>query len=264
MTALDLLDHLAARGIARPRPAPPGTDRALAVGPIEVARAVRASDTFMRARWRKRVQTGGMAYLLIADEPDETGRTRVLGPTSAKSPIHSVRGELLAEALQSSAGLPSLEAVRRIAADLARMTGDGLDVNGLLTRHTLEHRLRGDPSRWDEAAELTRSLRSTDVWRHVFHKLGYTVEQLPHRGLERMELRDPVFARVLVAVGQDQETKRGADFSTLEIAHIGHTYESLLRLRLSLAGKPLRYDPKADRYVAVDRDEAEVRSGGLL
>ena len=82
--------------------------------------------------------------------------------------------------------------------------------------------------------------------------------------LERMELRDPVFARVLVAVGQDQETKRGADFSTLEIAHIGHTYESLLSLRLSLAGKPLRYDPKADRYVAVDPDEAEVRSGGLL
>ena len=82
--------------------------------------------------------------------------------------------------------------------------------------------------------------------------------------LERMELRDPVFARVLVAVGQDQETKRGTDFSTLEIAHIGHTYESLLSLRLSLAGKPLRYDPKADRYVAADPGEAEVRSGGLL
>ena len=453
----------------------------------------------------------GVAYLLIADEPGKTGRIRVLGPTSAKSPIHSVRGELLADALQRSAGLPGLEAVRRIAADLTRMSGDGLDVNGLLTRHTLEHRLRGDPSRWDEAAELTRSIRPTDAWQHLFRKLGYTVEQLPHRGhlaraggapaavihpkrtaselghtdrqgrppegllledceaqgapfgvlahggrfrlfdarsespasewleldlrllgserrpyvallsprylaeggfadlrtearnfgvelhrrldrtirqdalpalatgmqqwankngislrgdrereelehaaltlvfrlvfilfcesaghlpmgnrvyrraslsslvheahdtgpklsdtssalwsgfmrlvramrngnpawdmpayngplfaprdfpgaalLERMELRDPVFARVLVAVGQDQETKRGTDFSTLEIAHIGHTYESLLSLRLSLAGKPLRYDAKADRYVAVDRDEAEVRSGGLL
>lgn len=32
MTALHLLDHLAALGIARPRPAPAGADRALAVG----------------------------------------------------------------------------------------------------------------------------------------------------------------------------------------------------------------------------------------
>ena len=68
MTALQLLDHIAALGVARARPAPPGTDRALAVGPIEVARAERASDTFMRARWRERIGTGGGAYLLIADE----------------------------------------------------------------------------------------------------------------------------------------------------------------------------------------------------
>lgn len=182
MTAHDLLDHIAALGIARPRAALPGTDRALVVGPIEVARAERASDSFMRARWRERVRTGGAAYLLIADEPRETGRIRVLGPTSAKRPIHSVRGELLADALHRSAGLPALDAVRRIAADLTRMTGDGLDVNGLLTRHTLEHRLRGDPSRWDEAADLTRSLRSTDNWRSLFGKLGYAVEQLPDRG----------------------------------------------------------------------------------
>ena len=62
--------------------------------------------------------------------------------------------------------------------------------------------------------------------------------------LERLELRDPVFAKVLVAIGQDQETRRGADFSTLEIAHIGHTYESLLSLKLSLAKRSVRYDAK--------------------
>ena len=93
-----------------------------------------------------------------------------------------MHAELLAEALQRSVELPALEAVRRIAADLTRMTGDGFDVNGLLTRHTLKHRLRRDPSRWDKATELTRSLLSTDTWRHVFYKLGYTVEQLPQRG----------------------------------------------------------------------------------
>ena len=83
--------------------------------------------------------------------------------------------------------------------------------------------------------------------------------------LERMDLPDPDFARVLVAIGQDEETSRGADFSTLEIAHIGHTYESLLSLRLSLAPQPLRYDAKEDRYVGVRAgEEPEVAAGGLL
>ena len=83
--------------------------------------------------------------------------------------------------------------------------------------------------------------------------------------LERMELRDPDFARVLVAIGQDQETKRGADFSTLEIAHIGHTYESLLSLRLSLAKRAVRYDARRDRYVVAQAPgDAEVNAGGLL
>ena len=85
------------------------------------------------------------------------------------------------------------------------------------------------------------------------------------RLLEEMELPDPDFARVLVAIGQDDETTRGADFSTLEIAHIGHTYESLLSLRLSLARQPLRYDARQDRYVGVAAgEEAEVETGGLL
>ncbi len=82
--------------------------------------------------------------------------------------------------------------------------------------------------------------------------------------LERMELRDPAFARVLVAIGQDQETGHGVDFSTLEIAHIGHTYEALLGLRMSLAKRPLRYDGRKDLYVSAADGEAEVATGGLL
>ena len=64
----------------------------------------------------------------------------------------------------------------------------------------------------------------------------------------------------------------------MEIAHIGHIYESLLSLRLALASRPLRYDGKKDRYVPVDenasQDEraarernaagAEVQAGELL
>ena len=184
MTASSLLDHLAALGVALPRPAPPGASRALALGrrpaaSIEIAHAERASDTFLRARWRKRVASGGAAFLLIADDPSEPDRVRVLGPSSSKAPIHTVDTALLVDALEHAASLPPLEAVRRIAGDLTRMTGDGLAVHGVLTRHTLEHRFRGDTARWQDAIALTREVRPSDSWRQIFAKLGYAVEQLP-------------------------------------------------------------------------------------
>ena len=466
----------------------------------------------MRARWKQRVGGTAARYLLIADDPQHANRVRVLGPSDGRRPILSVSGELLADSLQTVARLPEFDAVRRLADDLTRIGGDGLTINGLLTRHTLEYRLKRDPARWASATNQTRGIRPTDSWQQVTRKLGYTVQQLPNRGyiarhkgrpialihpkraardlarvdrqgrppegllladcetqgarygiltqggrfrlfdarsaspasewleldirllgkdrlpllalfapsflaeggfrtlrnearnfgvalherldrtirqdalpalavgmqawarnrgmdltddlerreleraaltlvfrvvfilfcesaghlpigsrtydkvslsslvreahetmqklspassalwsgfvrlvramrngnpawdvpayngalfasrgfdgaelLERMELRDPVFAKVLVSIGQDQETRRGADFSTLEIAHIGHTYESLLSLRLSLARRPLRYDVKQDRYVSARAlGDAEVQAGGLL
>ena len=512
MTASTLLDNLTEQGAARPLPPRPGTTRAIAVGTIEVAEAQRSSDTFMRARWKERVRGSATPYLLIAADPEHPGRVRVLGPAHGNRPIQSVSAELLLDALQEVAKLPAFDAVRRIADDLTRIGGDGLTVNGLLTRHTLEYRLKGDPARWASAAEEVGAVKPTDSWQHVVRKLGYALQQLPQRGylaryegkpvalihpkkkardlarvdsqgrppeglllsdceaqgaqfailaqgsrfrlfdaqsaspasewlevdirllqeerlpflallapsflshggfaalrsearnfgvalhkrldrtirqdalpalavgmqnwarergmdltedrerqeleraaltlvfrvvfilfcesaghlpmgnptydkvslsslvreahetmsklssasaalwsgfvrlvramrdgnpawdvpayngalfasrdfdgaelLERLELRDPVFAKVLVAIGQDQETRRGADFSTLEIAHIGHTYESLLSLKLSLAKRPVRYDAKRDRYVQARAiGEAEVKAGGLL
>ena len=512
MTASDFLNHLSVQGLGVPRASRPGTTRVLAIGPIEVAEAERSSDTFMRARWRERVAGTAIPYLVIADDPQSRDHVRVLGPTLGNRPIVSVSSELLADSLQQVAKLSAFDAVRRLGDELTRIAGDGLTVHGLLTRHTLEHRFRGDASRWSAAIELIEGIKPTDSWRQVLPKLGYTLQQLPNRGylarykgrplavihpkarardlsrvdsqgrppegllltdceaqgapfgilaqgsrcrlfdagsaspasqwlemdsrllgrdrlpflalvaprflaedgfaalrqearnfgvtlhkrldrtirqdalpalaagmqkwakergkdlvsdqerieleraaltlvfrivfilfcesaghlpmgnrtyhekslsslvreayqtmdklspasaalwsgfvrlvramrngnpawdvpayngalfaprdfdgaelLEKMELRDPVFAKVLVAIGQDQETSRGADFSTLEIAHIGHTYESLLSLRLSLAKRALRYDAKSDRYVqAASPGDIEVREGGLL
>ena len=466
----------------------------------------------MRARWKERVRGSAIPYLLIADDPQHAGRIRVLGPSHGNRPIQSASAELLADSLQQLTELPAFDAVRRIADDLTRIGGDGLTVNGLLTRHTLEYRFKGDAARWESATEGVRAIKPSDSWQHVLQKLGYAVQQLPRRGylarhqgrpvalihpkekardlarvdsqgrppeglllsdceargaqfgilvqgsrfrlfdarsaspasewlemdirllgkdrlpflallapssladggfaavrnearnfgvalherldrtirqdalpalavgmqnwarergmdlgndrerqeleraaltlvfrvvfilfcesaghlpmgnrtyervslsslvreahdtmaklssassalwsgfvrlvramrdgnpawdvpayngalfaardfdgaelLERLEIRDPVFAKVLVAIGQDQETRRGADFSTLEIAHIGHTYESLLSLRLSLAKRSVRYDARRDRYVqARGSEEAEVHPGGLL
>src|SRR5204862_7428650 len=46
--------------------------------------------------------------------------------------------------------------------------------------------------------------------------------------------------------------------------HLGHIYEGLLSLRLSVADRPYRYDPRSDRYVAAEPGEAEVGAGELL
>ena len=484
----------------------------MAIGPIEIARAERPNDTFMRARWKERVGGTATPYLVIADDPQHPGRVRVLGPTAGNRPIQSVNAELLADSLETAAPLEPFDAVRRLADDVARIGGDGLTFHGLLTPHTLEYRFRGDPARWTSATDQVRGIRPGDSWRGVLTKLGYTLQRLPNRGhlarhkgrpiavihpkaaardlgrvdrhgrppegllledceaqgtdfgilaqgprfrlfdvqsatpasewleldtrllgkdrlpflallappslaegrfsalgseardfgvklherldrtirqdalpalaagmqgwakergidltndrereeleraaltlvfrvvfilfcesaghlpmgnrtyekvslsslvreayqtqdklipasaalwsgfvrlvramrngnpawdvpayngalfafrdfdgaelLERMELRDPDFGKVLVAIGQDQETRRGADFSTLEIAHIGHTYESLLSLRLSLTKRAVRYDARRDSYVVARAPEdAEVNAGGLL
>ena len=466
----------------------------------------------MRARWKKRVRERAGSYVLIADDPTRTNRIWVLGPMAGNGAIRSVDGELLAESLREVASRPALEAVRQLGDALGRLAGDGLTFNGMLTRHTLEYRFKGDAVRWMAAKEQVQGVSSRDSWRTIVTKLGYVVQRLPTRGylarydgrpvvvihpkgaasgmtrvdrqgrppegllladcdaqgaqfgilaqgsrfrlfdahspsaasewveldvrllgkerlpflallspvflaggrfetlrrdarnfgvalqlrldrtirqdalpalavgmqswakkhgidladdrerqeleraaltlifrivfilfcesaghlpmrnpiyekvslsslvreaydtmtklspassslwsgfvrlvgalrdgnpawdvpayngalfasrdfdgaelLERLELRDPVFAKVLVAIGQDQETRRGSDFSTLEIGHIGHTYESLLSLKLSVAPRALRYDAKRDRYVGARAlGDAEVRAGGLL
>ena len=83
--------------------------------------------------------------------------------------------------------------------------------------------------------------------------------------LESLELGDPDFARVLLAVGRDATEGSGLDYSSLEIGHLGHIYEALLSLRLSVADRPLRYDSRQDRYVPVqDSAQAEIVPGSLL
>ena len=83
--------------------------------------------------------------------------------------------------------------------------------------------------------------------------------------LERVGLADPHVATILTGLGRDAEASAGVDYSTLDIGHLGHIYEGLLSLRLSLARTALRYDPRADRYlVPGDDDRAEVRTGELL
>lgn len=82
--------------------------------------------------------------------------------------------------------------------------------------------------------------------------------------LERARVSDAAFGPALVALGVDPETGSGVDFSGLSIGHLGHIYEGLLSLRLSVADRAYRYDARADRYVAATEDEAEIEPGELL
>ena len=182
MTASELLDHIAGIGLGRPGPSHPGTVGAVVLGAIEIAESERPSDTFLRARWKDRVGGAATPYLLIADDPHRPGRCRVLGPTAANRPILSVNTELLADSLQQVAGLPAFDAVRRLADDLIRIGGDGLTVHDLLTRHTLQHRFKGDTCRWGAARKLIQHVGPTDSWRQILAKLGYALQQLPRRG----------------------------------------------------------------------------------
>lgn len=119
---------------------------------------------------------------------------------------------------------------------------------------------------WSRFVTLVKAMRSGNPAWEVPAYNGALFADSGFEGaetLERLELADPDFARVLVAVGRDEETDRGVDFSTLEIGHLGHIYEALLSLRLSVADRPLRYDPGSDRYVSADSD-ADVDTGALL
>lgn len=83
--------------------------------------------------------------------------------------------------------------------------------------------------------------------------------------LEAASFSDPDFATVLIAIGRDPETSAGIDYSTLEIGHLGHIYEGLLSLRLSVADAALVYDVANDRYRTPADDELpDVERGDLL
>lgn len=94
----------------------------------------------------------------------------------------------------------------------------------------------------------------------LFARDGFEGSQV----LEHATIADSALGPALAALGIDPDTGAGFDFSGLEIGHLGHIYEGLLSLRLSVADTDYRYDLRADRYVAADQDEREIEQGDLL
>lgn len=97
-------------------------------------------------------------------------------------------------------------------------------------------------SLWDRFAVLVRALRTGDRGMHVPAYNGdlFAADALPGaRTLEDATVPNAVFGKVLAALGRDPESGIGVDYSSLEIGHLGHLYEGLLSLRLSLADADL-------------------------
>ena len=119
---------------------------------------------------------------------------------------------------------------------------------------------------WDRFVTLVKAMRNGNPAWGVPAYNGALFAQSEFEGtelLERWEISDPEFGAVLTAIGHDPETGSGADFSTLELGHLGHIYEALLSLRLSIADRPLAYDSKKDLYRPVDSG-GDVTGGDLL
>ena len=135
--------------------------------------------------------------------------------------------------------------------------------------HRTRDRLGEDSTAlWSTFCTLVRALRSGNpAWGvPAYNGALFSADDFEGAALlESLELGDPDFARVLLAVGRDATEGSGLDYSSLEIGHLGHIYEALLSLRLSVADRPLRYDSRQDRYVPVqDSAQAEIVPGSLL
>lgn len=182
MRARGFVGDLVARGVARSGPERSGTEGVAILQGLEVAVAVDPREGSMRARWRDRVGNSPVSYLLVADDPDRPGWLKVLGPASVDAPIRSVEAAALARSVRDAAGMGALESVRHLAEEVARLSGEGLHMEGLLSRHTVEVRFKEDTARWSEAKAATADLGSSDGWRAILTKLGYHLEQLPARG----------------------------------------------------------------------------------
>lgn len=124
------------------------------------------------------------------------------------------------------------------------------------------------PSLWRDVAALVEAMRTGQkAWNvppyngDLFAADGFDGAAL----LESATIPDAELAPALVALARDPEDPEelGVDFSGLEIGHLGHIYEGLLSLKLTVADRDFRYDPKSDRYVG-DSEDPDVQAGQLF
>lgn len=182
VNATELFEGIEAIPGSRDAGSADGVPQSRLVNDIEFARAASGDERRIRASWKRRKGGGPTPLLLIADDPDDEGRVRVLGPQS-DGPVRRVRAEALFGLVQGAAEMGRVEAIRRLSEELERLDADGVPgmiVRGLGTQHLFSTRLRSE-DRWAELERLAEGV-PTAGWRQALERLGYQVSDLPNRG----------------------------------------------------------------------------------
>jgi hypothetical protein len=182
--ATDLIRAMASLPGARRLAAAPPITASVEIAGIEVATAGKQSEQVMRRTWRDR-HRGATALLLVSDDQNGEGSLAVLGPGDGGGLVRRVDQSALEQLLRRISSMPRLEAVRELAGDLERLDQagiSGLRLRDLLTMHTLDTRLRGDPRRWAAAESVANAIPPGSDWRGVLLSFGYDVDRLAVRG----------------------------------------------------------------------------------
>ena len=183
MNASEILDGLAALPGARDSGADGnGIIASRLLNGIEYARASAVEETKLRSSWKRRQGGGATPLVLLADDPEQPGYVRVLGP-QRDGPMRRVRSESLIGLVERTLSVKRLQAIRLLAEELDRLDTEriaGLKVQGLGTEHLYGSRLPAS-RRWDELRETISGV-SRAGWRELLNDLGYTIEPLKPAG----------------------------------------------------------------------------------
>ena len=162
------------------------------VSGVEIARASSAEERVLRRAWRDRSRGGPDPLLLVADDPEQEGALRALGPLGGGGPVRLVGTEDLLRVVERLPMLQRLQAVRTLAEELDQLDRAGvagLVVRGLGTEYLLTQRLPAGP-RWPRLAERAEGVAGE--WREILTRLGYELEALPARGYVARAAGKPV------------------------------------------------------------------------
>ena len=183
VNASEVLDGLAALPGARDSGADGnGIIASSLLNGIEYARAAAVEEPKLRSSWKRRQGGGATPLVLVADDPEQPGYVRVLGP-QRDGPMRRIRSESLVGLVERTLSVKRLQAVRLLAEELDRLDTEriaGLKVQGLGTEHLYGSRLPAS-RRWRELAETVDGV-SRAGWRELLNDLGYAIEPLRPAG----------------------------------------------------------------------------------
>jgi len=144
VNASEVLDGLAALPGARDSGADgDGIIASRLLNGIEYARASAVEEPKLRSSWKRRQRGGATPLVVVADDPEQPGYVRVLGPRR-DGPMRRIRSESLIGLVERTLSVKRLQAVRLLAEELDR----------------LDTERKSSPGTWCKSSALRSSVRT--------------------------------------------------------------------------------------------------------